>query len=102
MSRRLAGFRDAIAVTLGLVAVAGAAALAGCGEDATALPERAEFVERLVEGSDRTISQSTANCIYDRARDDADLLRAIAEDGDLTEDQAGRRDEIVADCLASG
>jgi hypothetical protein len=91
-----------VAVALGLVAVTGASTLAGCGEDAPALPERAEFVERLVEGSDRTISQSTANCIYDRARDDADLLRGLAEDGRLTEDQAARRDEIVAACLTSG
>jgi hypothetical protein len=72
------------------------------GGGGTATPDRADFVEMLVEGSDRTISQSVANCIYDEVSGDEDLLRALADDGDLTTEQALRRDEAISTCLTGG
>lgn len=75
-------------------------AVASCGGSST--PDRADFVERLVEGSDRTISQSVANCIYDEVSGDDDLLKALADDDELTTEQALRRDEAISTCLTSG
>jgi hypothetical protein len=90
----------ALAVLVGS-AVAAGVGLSSCGGGSSA-PERADFVRMLVEGSDRTISQSVANCIYDEVRGDDDLLRALADDDELTSDQALRRDEAISTCLTEG